>query len=319
MKKIIVEKNDANQRADRFLTKLLPKANKNFIMKMIRKKNIIRNGCRMDASDILLLGDEIKLFFSDETFEKFSKKENKYAHINLDIVYEDKNILVLDKPSGLLSHSAKDLREKNLIDGVINYLIENNEYNPRVENSFVPALCNRLDRNTSGLVVVGKNSYALKAISDKIKSRDFKKIYNAIVIGKFTYEGRVENKMIKNERKNLSVITKKDDGIYMESFFKPIISGERYSIVEVDLITGRTHQIRLQLSNLKHPILGDPKYGSFSANRKLEDLNLKNHQLLSSVEIVFPKMDGELEYLSHKNFISKYKSKMMEVYKKLNE
>lgn len=319
MKKIIVEKNDENQRADRFLNKLLPNANKNFIMKMIRKKNIINNGKKLDPSDILRLGDEISIFFSDETFEKFSHKKNSYAHVNLDIVYEDENILIVDKPSGLLSHSAENLREKNLIDGVINYLIEKGEYNPREENTFVPALCNRLDRNTSGLVVVGKNANALKTINQKIKTRDFKKIYNAIVLGHFKFEGRMSNKMVKNENKNRSIITKNHDGILMESDFKPIISGEKYSIVEIDLITGRTHQIRVQLSNMKHPILGDPKYGSYAANRKLESLNMKNHQLLSSVEIVFPKMEGELEYLSHKNFISKYKEAIREVYKKLND
>lgn len=318
MKKIIVKENDAKQRADRFLNKLLPNANKNFIMKMMRKKNIVNNGKKMSASDILETGDEITLFFSDETYEKFSKKKNNYSQVKLDIVYEDENILVLDKPRGLLSHSAENLREKNLIDGAISYLIEKGEYNPRLENTFVPALCNRLDRNTSGLVIVGKNSHALKTINEKIRSRDFKKIYNAIVVGSFDYEGKMTNQMVKDENKNRSKIVK-DDGIVMESDFKPIITGERYSLVEIDLITGRTHQIRLQLSNMKHPILGDPKYGIYSANRKLEALNMKNHQLLSSVEIIFPEMEGDLEYLSHKHFISKYKKEIREVHKKIND
>lgn len=319
MKKIIVGENDKDQRADRFLSKLLPNANKNFIMKMMRKKNIVNNNKKMNASDILKKGDEITIYFSDETFEKFSKKDNTYAHINLDIVYEDENILVVDKANGLLSHSASNNREKNLIDGVVAYLIESGQYNPRNENSFVPALCNRLDRNTAGLVIVGKNALALKTINEKIRQRDFKKIYNAIVLGKFTYNGLLEDRMVKDDKKNRTNIVKSKDGILMQSEVKPIITGERYSLVEIDLITGRTHQIRAQLANLKHPIIGDPKYGSYSANRKLESLDMKNHQLLASVEMILPKMDGDLEYLSNKKFTSKYKSKLMEVYKKLDE
>ena len=319
MKKIIIGENDKDQRADRFLSKLLPNANKNFIMKMIRKKNIVNNNSKMNASDILKLGDEITLFFSDQTYEKFSKKSNSYAHIKLDIVYEDQNIIVIDKPSGLLSHSADNMRDKNLIDGVIAYLIEKGEYNPREENSFVPALCNRLDRNTAGLVIVGKNSLSLKTLNSKIKERDFKKIYNSIVLGEFTLNGLVEDRMIKDDKKNRSNITKSDSGIIMQSYFKTLIAGEKYSLVEIDLITGRTHQIRTQLSNLKHPILGDPKYGNYGANKKLDTLGMKNHQLLASVEMILPKMDGELEYLSDKRFVSRYKNELSEVYKKLNE
>lgn len=319
MKKIIVGENDKGQRADRFLSKLLPNANKNFIMKMIRKKNIVNNSKRMNASDILNKGDEITIYFSDETFEKFSKKDNTYAHINLDIVYEDENILVVDKASGLLSHSASNNREKNLIDGVIAYLIESGQYSPRNENSFIPALCNRLDRNTAGLVIVGKNAVALKTINEKIRERDFKKIYNAIVLGNFTFNGLIEDRMVKDDKKNRTNIVKSKDGTLMQSDVKPIIAGEKYSLVEIDLITGRTHQIRAQLAHLNHPILGDPKYGSYSANRKLDILDMKNHQLLASVEMILPQMEGDLEYLSNKKFTSKYKSKLMEVYKKLDE
>ncbi|WP_296254784.1 RluA family pseudouridine synthase [uncultured Ezakiella sp.] len=319
MKKIIVGENDKGQRADRFLSKLLPNANKNFIMKMIRKKNIVNNSKRMNASDILNKGDEITIYFSDETFEKFSKRDNTYAHINLDIVYEDENILVVDKASGLLSHSASNNREKNLIDGVIAYLIESGQYSPRNENSFIPALCNRLDRNTAGLVIVGKNAVALKTINEKIRERDFKKIYNAIVLGNFTFNGLIEDRMVKDDKKNRTNIVKSKDGTLMQSDVKPIIAGEKYSLVEIDLITGRTHQIRAQLAHLNHPILGDPKYGSYSANRKLDSLDMKNHQLLASVEMILPELDGELKYLSNKKFTSKYKAKLMEVFKELNE
>lgn len=319
MKKTIVGENDKGQRADRFLSKLLPNANKNFIMKMIRKKNIVNNSKRMNASDILNKGDEITIYFSDETFEKFSKRDNTYAHINLDIVYEDENILVVDKASGLLSHSASNNREKNLIDGVIAYLIESGQYSPRNENSFIPALCNRLDRNTAGLVIVGKNAVALKTINEKIRERDFKKIYNAIVLGNFTFNGLIEDRMVKDDKKNRTNIVKSKDGILMQSDVKPIIAGEKYSLVEIDLITGRTHQIRAQLAHLNHPILGDPKYGSYSANRKLDSLDMKNHQLLASVEMILPELDGELKYLSNKKFTSKYKAKLMGVFKELNE
>ncbi len=315
MKSVIISNNDANQRVDRFLMKLLPNANKNFIMKMIRKKNIVLNNKKIEASTMLVVGDEIKIFFSDETYDKFSANKSDYAHIKLDIVYEDENILVLDKPSGLLSHVSKNLKEKNLIDGAIHYLIEKGEYNPRIENSFVPALCNRLDRNTAGLVIVGKNAEALREMNKLIKSREVKKFYRAIVVGKAELDCELRDNMKRDEEKNRSMISK--SGVEMISHVKTITADEKFSLVEIELITGRTHQIRLQLANISHPILGDPKYGNYNTNEVLKDINLNSKQLLASVRLEFPELSGVLRELSNKKLVSRYLSKLNTIMEKL--
>ncbi|MDO5717219.1 MAG: RluA family pseudouridine synthase [Tissierellia bacterium] len=308
MKKIIIEENDRNQRADRFLVKHLPNAKKNFLMKMLRKKNIMRNGKRLHPEDILEMGDVIEFFFSDETYEKFKGKDKVYSHVSLDIIYEDDHVLVLDKPAGLLSHSASKLREKNLVDGAIKYLIEKGEYNPRAENSFTPAICNRLDRNTSGIVMVGKTNLALKLINEALRGREVSKYYYAIVVGEFCNDGLYETSMTRLESKNISLLSR--DGKHMVTEIHTISKNKNLSLLRVKLVTGRTHQIRVQLQALGHSILGDPKYGNSNLNQKYG----QKHQLLSAVEMILPNFIGDLNYLSGKKFVSKYKMDMIQKY-----
>lgn len=317
---IKINENDKNQRIDRFLMKLMPNANKNFLMRMLREKKIKLNYKKVTPSYNIELDDEIQIYFSDETFNKFSKgKRDVFNKTKIDIIYEDKDVLIVDKPSGLLCHVAKNLKEKNLVDGVINYLYSKGEYNPRKENTFVPSICNRLDRNTSGLVIAAKNANALREINDLIKKREIKKFYLAIVRGRLNYNGILKNSYKKNESKNKMVVVDDDlDDKEMISNIKTVECDDNFSLINIELITGRTHQIRLQLNSLNHPIIGDNKYGEKEFN---ENVGLKhsNRQQLVACELVFPTFEGSLNNLSNKVFVSKYKNDLLELYNHLRK
>lgn len=317
---IEVKPNDSNQRIDRFLLKLMPNANKNFMMRMLREKKIKLNNQKADPAELIQEGDNIQIYFSDETFDKFSsKKEKSKNNIKLDIVYEDVNIAILDKPTGILCHFANNLKEPNLVDSFINYLSDKSEYNPRDEHSFVPSLCNRLDRNTSGLVIAAKNAESLRKINELIKEHKIQKYYFAIVKGELVYDGYIENSYSKNEKKNMMNLEKNSNsGKIMKSKISTIKSNRDFSLIKIELITGKTHQIRLQLKTLGAPIIGDNKYGDIDFNNKLNIKN-NNHQKLVSGELVFPEIEGKLSYLSNKKFVSKYKSELFNLYKFINK
>ncbi len=300
MKEIKINENDNDQRLDRFLVKFFPNATKSFLMKMLRKKNIVLNGKKASGEERVFTGDVLKVFFSDETFDKFTQKEKKYNPniIDLKIVYEDENIAIIDKDEGLLSHATKEGFEKNVVDSFIKYLIDKNEFSPRSENTFRPALANRLDRNTKGLLIGCKNYEALKEMTRLIKERKINKYYKTIVKGRFDVDETFEVSYEKNERKNMMKLS--DDGSEMITHFKAIYMKNNFTELEVLLLTGKTHQIRFHLKTLKHPIVGDRKYGDAATNAKLA--SLINNQLLYSYKISFPELDGFFSYLSNKEF-----------------
>lgn len=315
---IKIKENDANQRVDRFLQKLMPNAGKNFLMRMLREKKIKVNKKKCEPSYLLSEGDDVTIYFSDETFKKFSKgRREVFNKTKIEIVYEDENVLIVDKPAGLLCHVSNNLKEPNVVDGVINYLRENGEYNPRDEHSFVPAISNRLDRNTAGLVIAAKNANALRCVNELIKNREIKKLYHAIVRGKMDFNGTMKNSFEKNENKNMVKLSKEGDKS-MESVITTIESADDFSLVKIELITGRTHQIRLQLKLLKHPIIGDNKYGDIAFNNSL-NIKDKNHQRLVAGELVFPELSGDLESLSKKSFKSKYLDELFNDYRSLTD
>ena len=315
---IKIKENDANQRVDRFLQKLMPNAGKNFLMRMLREKKIKVNKKKCEPSYLLLEGDDVTIYFSDETFEKFSKgRREVFNKTKIEIVYEDENVIIIDKPAGLLCHVSNNLKEPNVVDGVINYLREKGEYNPRDEHSFVPAISNRLDRNTAGLVIAAKNANTLRTMNELIKNREIQKLYHAIVRGKMDFNGILKNSFEKNEKKNMVKVTK-DGEKSMESVITTIKSASDFSLVKIELITGRTHQIRLQLKLLKHPIIGDNKYGDIGFNNSL-NIKDKNHQRLVAGELVFPKLEGDLESLSDKSFKSKYLEELIDDYRSLTD
>lgn len=304
MREINIDKNDSNQRLDRFLNKYLPKASKSLINKYIRTKKIKINKKRANVNDILKENDKIQIYIYEEVLSEY--EDNRvYTSLdyNLDIVYEDKNIAIINKPSGVLSHAAvKEDYGDNIVDNFIKYLIKTKQYNPRLEQSFVPALSNRLDRNTSGLLIGCKNKECLLEINNAIKSREIEKYY--ITICKGLLKDTIIKSNIEKKSENEMRISK-DGGKESRTEIKLLDFKNNYSIVEINLITGRTHQIRVHLQSIDHPIIGDNKYGDSKINQHFrKEFNLKN-QLLHAYKLKFKGLSKSLEYLNNREFYAK--------------
>lgn len=288
MKEILITENESNQRLDRFLQKLLPNASKGFLQKMLRKKNIKLNQQKAEASDFLKIDDCVTLYFSDETFEKFSRQE-KQRDLNrdssladaIDPVYESDQLLVVNKPAGLLTQPDKS-DEKSLIDQALAYLIDKKAYDPSRELTFVPACSNRLDRNTSGIVVIPKDFKTLQMVNQAIRKRETRKIYLALVSGKTKGSGTCQHYFEKSTDTNLASVADHLSGDKQQSVlldFRRLATSQNTSLLEVNLKTGKSHQIRVQLAHINHPIIGDPKYGNVDINQQFR----KNYQLKSQL------------------------------------
>ena len=288
MKRIIAGQNDAGQRLDKFLAKLLKDAPMSAIYKWIRKKRVKINGKKQEISYIINNGDVLELYINDEFFDCEEKevKESK----PLTVVYEDENILVADKPSGISAHGEAG----SLLERIQYYLYKKGEYDPKNEHTFSPSLCNRVDKNTSGLVIAAKNAAALRIINEKLKNREIDKFYIAKIEGEISPKsGRIEGYTLKNEleRKVYFFREMQKGAKPCLTLYKSIAEG----LVEVQLITGRTHQIRASFAYLGHPLVGDVKYGAKKDQRR-------DFQMLKAYKIVFDFKTpaGELEYLKGK-------------------
>ncbi len=304
MKSFTIEKNDANQRLDKYLTKSFPNLPKTLMYKYIRIKRIKVNGKRAEISTRLQLGDVVDMYINDEFFVK---AETVYdfmrASKSLDIVYEDENIILLNKKAGLLSHPDDSEYIDTLITRVKRYLFEKGEWHPDEESTFTPALVNRIDRNTSGIVICAKTAEALRVLNQKMKDRELHKIYLCIVHGKMEKKtDTLEGYLVKDEKKNKVFISKKPSptGKYIKTRYTVLGYRDNLSLLEVDLLTGRTHQIRAHLASIGHPLLGDGKYGTNALNKALG----YKKQCLCSYKLVFDFTTdaGELEYLNHREF-----------------
>ena len=305
MQEIIVTANEAGQRFDKLLAKYLNEAPKSFLYKMLRKKNIVLNGKKATGNEKLQIGDHIKLFLSDETIEKFSKMEFKKTKQTLDIIYEDENILMINKPVGMLSQKA-EAKDESLVEHVITYMINSNQISEAQLHKFKPSICNRLDRNTSGLVVAGKSLIGLQTMGELFKNRSMKKFYRCLVLGEIREKQYIKGFLKKDESANKVSIfkTEQKDSQPIETEYTPIWSNGKYTLLEVHLITGRTHQIRAHLSSQDHPIIGDYKYG----NRKINDVFKKKYklesQLLHAFRLEMPEIAQPFENISKKQFIA---------------
>ncbi|RDU23026.1 RluA family pseudouridine synthase [Anaerosacchariphilus polymeriproducens] len=316
MKSIIVSENEAGQRLNKFLNKYLNEAPNSFIYKMLRKKNITLNEKKASGSEKLERNDIIKLFLSDETIDKFSNNKFKKVHANLNIIYEDSHVLFVNKPAGILSQKAKDT-DVSIIEHILSYLVESNQLTLNELQTFRPSICNRLDRNTSGFMIAGKSLLGLQVMSRIIKDRTVQKFYRAIVKGNVKEEKYLKGYLVKEEKLNKVNIYSKSisNSKYIETKYIPVYHTEEYSILEVELITGRSHQIRAHLASIGHPIIGDDKYGDAKVNLFYKKHSGINHQLLHSYRIVIPQLE-ELPNLSNKEFIAKEPEYFAQFYKK---
>lgn len=278
MREFWIQENEAGQRFDKYLKKVLSNASNGFVYKMLRKKNIVLNGKKADGSSILAQGDRVVFYLSDETFLKFSSQEKEAAdtkqnpkidllHLPFQILYEDKDILMIDKPFGMLSQKAK-AEDISANEYILAYLSATGQWDAGAA-AFRPSVVNRLDRNTSGILIAGKTLKGLQEMSESLKKRTVQKFYFCIVEGILTKPYHIKGYLRKDERKNQAAILSerisKEDK-WIETEYKPVCQYKRATLLEVKLITGRTHQIRAHLASIGHPIVGDLKYGAKKQN-----------------------------------------------------
>lgn len=311
MREFIIKLNDSGQRLDKFLQKAIPSLSKGMLYKSIRTKNIKLNGKRTDGAVMLSEGDVVRCYINDDFFENKTEASNKLndkkylflkAPLELKIVYEDDNIIIVNKPVGLVVHDDDRKSEDTLIARVLRYLYESGKYSPEAENSFMPALCNRLDRNTSGLVIAAKNAAALREVNRLIRNNSVHKSYLCITYNippkkhdtLHAYHYRAEGS------KSVKISLKKQPNYHeIITRYNVLAENGKLALLKIDLITGRTHQIRAHMAFINTPLLGDNKYGNVKINKQY---NIK-YQLLCAYNLTFEsEKDSILAYLNGKRF-----------------
>ena len=305
MKEFTIGKNDAGQRLDRWLAKTLPLLPAPLAQKYIRIKRVKLNGGRAQRDTRLQVGDVLQLYINDEFFDQ-PTPENAFLKLfkpKLDILYEDEHILLVNKAPGMVVHADETEKVNTLINHIQAYLYQKKEWSPYWENSFAPALCNRIDRNTGGIVIAAKTAEALRVMNQKIRDRELEKRYLCVVLGRPSpAEGTLEGFILKDEAKKQVSIRSKPvpGGRKAITKYRTLDTRGNLSLVECDLITGRTHQIRAMMAHAGHPLLGDGKYGSERVNRQYG----KKHQCLWSWKLTFcfTTDAGELAYLNGKSW-----------------
>lgn len=350
----ITEK-ESGQRLDRYLIKLLPEAGSGFLHKMLRKKNIVLNNTKADGSEKLLSGDIVTVYFSDETLSKFMgmpQKSHAMADVypeyisegdsrsdamaelinNISVVFENEHILIANKPAGILSQkSAED--DFSLNDWLIRYMLDNNMIEEDTLKTFRPSVCNRLDRNTSGIVLCAKSVRGAQMLGDILKGRSIRKFYRLYVKGIVTEEKTIKGYLSKNEKNNKVQIHSSiqsfqkanfiNNGInnlgmkesYIKTRYVPIRQYEDMTLIEVELITGKSHQIRAHLASIGHPLLGDYKYGDREWNDKYKKQYGIKHQILHAYKVVFPYLEEPFTDVSGREFLAP----MPEIFNKVTD
>lgn len=305
MRELVISKYEAGQRFDKFLAKYMELAPKSFFYKMMRKKNITLNGKKAAGNEKLEKGDTVKSDFSPKRrSEGFREKKKRAVHTGakLDILYEDEQVMLINKPAGMLSQKAEK-GDISMVEHLISHLLDTGEVTEEMLKTFRPSLCNRLDRNTSGIVAAGKTLQGLQMLSGLFKERTLHKYYLCIVKGVIKEEQDVRGWLLKNEKTNQVRIFKNETkGCQTDPHKIPSACRQwAETLLEIELLTGRTHQIRAHLSYMGHPIFGDPKYGDAVLNKKLTSGYGLHMQLLHAWHLVFPELSGDFEGLSGKS------------------
>ena len=339
MREIRIRENESGQRLDKFLAKYMGLAPKSFFYKMMRKKNITLNGKKAQGNEQLKNGDVVKLFLSDETIEKFTGKQSAvkrgtFKKEKLDILYEDEQVLLLNKPAGMLSQKAKP-SDWSLVEFLTAYMLDSGQITEEDLKTFRPSVCNRLDRNTSGIVAAGKTLAALQELSQMFRERTVRKYYLCLVHGTVTGERRIKGILTKDEKTNRVTVVRdgsgeaslsadipgettsaerlSGEGHFIETKYRALQSAKDVTLLEVHLITGKTHQIRAHLASEGHPIIGDYKYGIRTVNDRFQKKYGLASQLLHSYRLCFPECDGKLTALSGKEI----KAPVPELFRKI--
>ena len=325
MQILTISKREAGQRLDKFLSRFLNEAPQSFIYKMLRKKNIVLNDKKAGGNEKISENDEVKLFLSDETIAKFSKSLKVNESIPLDIVYEDEDVVFINKPVGILSQKA-EADDVSINEYLISYLLGNNTLTMDDLKIFHPAVCNRLDRNTSGIILAGKTMRGLQGLSQRLKSRSLEKYYLCLVSGQVKQGALIKGYLRKDSKLNKVIIAKDADitneegaplDSYIETAYTPLCSNGNVTLLKVELITGRTHQIRSHLASIGNAIVGDGKYGNKKVNEQFKKKYSLKYQLLHAWYICFDKKDtGEFEGLAGRRFVADLPKQFKDIIKR---
>lgn len=297
MQEILITKNEEGYKLKKLCKNYLSEAPDSFIYKMLRKKNIKLNGKKADGSEILEKGDIVNFYLSDETIQSFQKSgvtnnREKVSSVRAeDIIYEDEDIIIVNKPSGILSQKSK-ADDISINEMILQYLLDNGKINNESLMTFKPSVCNRLDRNTSGLILAGKTPAGSKYLSQIIKNRSIRKYYQAVVKGQAKLKGIYKAHLKKDENNNQVDIS--DKGFIIETGFEVLEYNKELDItyLRVELITGKSHQIRAHLAHLGYPIIGDTKYGNKNTNEYFRKNYKIKSQMLTAYEVIFPHFDA---------------------------
>lgn len=306
MKLITVHKQEEGQRLVKLLGAYLKEAPNSFFYKMLRKKNITLNGKKADGTEKLKCGDEIRLFLSDETYEKFAGKvqpKEKFPMAKLNIVYEDSNVIFSNKPAGMLSQKSVP-SDVSLNEYLLGYLEKSGQWKQEESKAFRPSVCNRLDRNTSGMVICGKSMAGLQQMAALLKDRSLHKYYLCLVKGVMTESQHLEGYLLKDENSNqVKIFQKETEGAaHIITEYEPLYTEGETTLLKVTLVTGKSHQIRAHLSSIGHPIIGDPKYGDRKVNAFFRETHGIKNQMLHAWKLTFPELAEPLDNLSEKSF-----------------